>query len=154
MLPHLPEVPSLGFGYPFDGFAFLSPGGPLSAPNAFGFRSPKLSSEPEIEKRSPFPLSALALSCKPIPASHRRFNGLLSPVQPVPFWLPEGLVRVGASCSPELFNLSGVSLCGTPEKTSSSSFLSPLALGSLRPCDQKKLEPRVFSSPQPGSLPP
>ena len=89
------EVPSSGFGYPLDGVRNPHPWEPFGAPNALGFRSSELYSSPEIENLFRSFLSALTFSYETLPASHRRFSGLLSPEKPCPFLLPDGSDRVG-----------------------------------------------------------
>lgn len=112
---------------PSRGSSFPHPGEPFSAPNTRGLRSSELFSFPVIEKPFRASLSALALPSKPLTASDRRFSGFLPPEKPCPSLLPEGLVRVGTSCSLELLDLSG-SLVLPAWKKVSLFFPSPFAL--------------------------
>jgi len=97
---------TLGFGYPLGEMAWLPhPWGPISAPNALGLHSSELFSFQVIEKPFRIFLSVPALPGKTLTTLPRRFNGLLPPEKPFPLLLPEGLVRVGIVCSPELSDL-------------------------------------------------
>jgi len=84
-----------------------NPWGSFSTPNALGLRSSEPYSSRVIGKSFRAILSAPALSGKTLTALPRRSSGLLPPRKPCPFMPPEGLVRVGASCSLELSDLSG-----------------------------------------------
>lgn len=110
-LPWLLHVPHPGFGYPLCGVSVPEPGESFSPPNARGFRSSEPFSSPvscvcfrilryvpALSHITPMgPCAGASTSC-----SHRRSRA--------PGYAPEGLVRVGASCSPELSDLLGVPL--------------------------------------------
>lgn len=91
-MPSLSEVPSLGFGYPYDGVSRIHSRKPFSALYALGLRPTKCFSETLIVRQFPNAPSILALSSKTSSALNRRFNGLIPRSQPYPFALPEGLV--------------------------------------------------------------
>lgn len=106
----VPGSHTLGFGYPL-GVSFNSQilRKPISASNTLELHSSEPFSSRMIRSESlpPFPL--LRFSSKPFSllSALQRFD----PIQKaVPLYAPEGLVRVGDSCSLESFHLSDVSL--------------------------------------------
>jgi hypothetical protein len=101
------KVSPSGFGYPLGDLSHFDPGKPLSAPNALGVHPPELSSSSVIERSSRISLSALALSYKTPKNLVAALQRLDPTEKAVPLIAPEGLVRVGTSCSPGSFNLSG-----------------------------------------------
>jgi hypothetical protein len=63
-LPGFPEVPTLGFGYPFVGSKLSLPKKPLSAPNALKLCPSEFFSSRMIKGKFPFPFSTLAFPRK------------------------------------------------------------------------------------------
>jgi len=110
-------------------------------PTLLGFALQSVAPLPRSKNSSRIPLSAPTLVYKTSWALYRRFSGLLSAEKPCPCVLPNGLGRVGTSCSLELLDLSGDSLRWTWEKTFPSSFPSPYALVPAQPYDQTFLGP-------------
>jgi len=133
VLPSAVEVPLSGFGYPLSDVSCLHPREPLSAPNAPGLYSSELCSSPGVDVMFPLHLPLLRSLKKP--------SGLLSALQrlapprkAVPLSvLPEGLVPVRASCSPELSFASRVLPPGSSEDLASPHILSPRGLPPFAP---------------------
>lgn len=65
--PGFLKVPTSGFGYPLAGSKLSLPREPVSAPNAHELFPSELFSTRVIERRLPFPFSALAFSHKTLP---------------------------------------------------------------------------------------
>lgn len=114
-LPCDPEVPLSGFGYPLSGFSFFIPWGPLSAPNAPGFRPSELFSFPMIDWKLSSQSFRSRASHGNLSASIRRLSGFLPSEKPCPCMRPEELVQGGTSCSLGPYGLSG-SLFAQPRK--------------------------------------
>jgi hypothetical protein len=121
------KVSPTGFGYPLGDLSHSNPGKRFSASNALGVHPPELFSSPVIERSSRISLSALALSYKTPKNLVAALQRLPPTEKAVPLIAPEGLVRVGTSCSPGSFDLSGSPGLKSQRKVSLSSA-TPLAL--------------------------
>jgi hypothetical protein len=105
-VPASPEVPPLGFGYPFDGFSTRFLDGLFQPPTLWAspFRAFLL---PDDRRKVSLPHPLVRFLMKPVRASHRRFSGFIPSEKPFPSMPPEFLHRVGDFCSPGFDHLSG-----------------------------------------------
>lgn len=107
-LPFSLAVPSLGFGYPSDGFRSHDPWRTFSTSNTLGLHSSELWSKTAIETGFPVCFRSRAF-LENLSASHRRLSDLFLPSQLSP--MPPGfLSQIGIECSHEPFGFSGVLL--------------------------------------------
>jgi hypothetical protein len=149
-LPGLPEVPTVGFGYPFAGSKLSLPRKPLSAPNALKLCPSELFSSRMIKGKFPSLFSALAFPRKTLTGLTPTLQRLDPTRKAVPlhrhpaFYAKSGtkvlswdwppLRRSLRRPSPRIVSLRG----------------SPLSLFRIqRPCDLWNVEPQGFSAPGP-----